>query len=35
MLEQHPMAWLVEVDGLIVDARTLPPRCGTRRAGGV
>jgi hypothetical protein len=24
MLEQHPMAWLVEVDGLIVDAGTLP-----------
>jgi hypothetical protein len=24
MLEQHPMAWLVEVDGLIVDARMLP-----------
>ena len=26
MIEQHPMAWLVEVDGgFIVDARTLPP----------
>lgn len=25
MLEQHPLAWLVEVDGLIVDARMLPP----------
>lgn len=24
MIEQHPMAWLVEVDGLILDARTLP-----------
>ncbi len=24
MLEQHPMAWLVEVDGFIVDARCLP-----------
>jgi hypothetical protein len=24
MLEQHPLAWLVEVDGFIVDARTLP-----------
>jgi hypothetical protein len=24
MLEQHPVAWLVEVDGFIVDARTLP-----------
>jgi len=24
MLEQHPMAWLVEIDGLIVDARALP-----------
>ncbi len=23
-IEQHPMAWLVEVDGFIVDARTLP-----------
>jgi hypothetical protein len=25
VLEQHPLAWLVEVDGLIVDARSLPP----------
>jgi hypothetical protein len=24
MLEQHPMAWIVEVDGLLVDARALP-----------
>jgi hypothetical protein len=24
VLEQHPIAWLVEVDGLIVDARMLP-----------
>ena len=32
MLEQHPMAWLVEVDGFIVDARTLPAECRTRRA---
>ncbi|MDP9133254.1 MAG: DUF6398 domain-containing protein [Actinomycetota bacterium] len=24
MLEQHPMAWIVELDGLLVDARTLP-----------
>lgn len=24
MLELHPMAWLVEADGFIVDARTLP-----------
>jgi hypothetical protein len=23
MLEQHPMAWTVEVDGLLVDARML------------
>jgi hypothetical protein len=23
MLEQHPMAWIVEVDGLLVDARML------------
>jgi hypothetical protein len=24
MLEQHPVAWLVEVDGFIADARALP-----------
>jgi hypothetical protein len=24
MLKQHPLAWLLEVGGLIVDARTLP-----------
>jgi hypothetical protein len=24
MIEQHPMAWLVEVDGFILDARALP-----------
>jgi hypothetical protein len=24
MIEQHPTAWLVEVDGFIVDARLLP-----------
>ena len=24
MLEQHPVVWLVEVDGFIIDARTLP-----------
>lgn len=24
MIEQHPMAWLVEVNGFILDARTLP-----------
>lgn len=24
MLEQHPLAWLVEVNGFLVDARTLP-----------
>lgn len=24
MLEQHPLAWLVQVNGLLVDARTLP-----------
>jgi hypothetical protein len=24
MLEQHPMSWMVMVDGFIVDARTLP-----------
>jgi hypothetical protein len=25
MLEQHPLAWIVEVNGLLVDARMLPP----------
>jgi hypothetical protein len=25
MLEQHPLAWLVEMDGLIIDARMLSP----------
>jgi hypothetical protein len=25
MLEQHPLAWIVEVNGFLVDARTLPP----------
>jgi hypothetical protein len=25
LLEQNPLAWLIEVDGLIVDARTMPP----------
>jgi hypothetical protein len=24
MLEQHPLAWIVEVNGFLVDARTLP-----------
>jgi hypothetical protein len=24
MLEQHPLAWIVELNGLLVDARTLP-----------
>jgi len=24
MLEQHPLAWLVSVDGIPVDVRTLP-----------
>ncbi|MGB0091935.1 MAG: DUF6398 domain-containing protein [Solirubrobacteraceae bacterium] len=24
MLERHPMAWIVQVDGFLVDARTLP-----------
>ncbi|HEX5852472.1 MAG TPA: DUF6398 domain-containing protein, partial [Solirubrobacteraceae bacterium] len=24
MLEQHPLAWIVEVNGLLVDARALP-----------
>jgi hypothetical protein len=25
MLEQHPLTWMVMVNGFIVDARTLPP----------
>lgn len=25
LLEQHPYAWYVEINGLVVDARTLPP----------
>jgi hypothetical protein len=25
VLERHPLAWLVEVDGFILDARSLPP----------
>jgi hypothetical protein len=25
MLEQHPMAWIVEIGGVLIDARTLPP----------
>ncbi len=25
MLQRHPYAWLIEVDGLLVDARALPP----------
>jgi hypothetical protein len=25
MLEHHPVAWLIEVNGLVVDARWLPP----------
>ena len=25
LLAQNPLAWLIEVDGLIVDARTMPP----------
>jgi hypothetical protein len=25
ILEQHPMAWMISVNGFIVDARTLPP----------
>lgn len=24
MLERHPLAWLVQVNGFLVDARTLP-----------
>lgn len=31
MLEQHPIAWLVDVDGLVVDVRTLPATCRPRR----
>ncbi|MGZ6639918.1 MAG: DUF6398 domain-containing protein [Solirubrobacteraceae bacterium] len=26
LLAEHPLAWLVKVDGLIVDARMLPPQ---------
>lgn len=25
LLERHPMAWMISVNGLIVDARTMPP----------
>jgi len=25
VLAQHPLAWLVEVDGLLVDLRSMPP----------
>ena len=25
LLARHPYAWLVEIDGLIVDVRALPP----------
>ncbi len=25
ILERHPMAWMISVNGLIVDARTMPP----------
>jgi hypothetical protein len=25
MIQQHPVAWFVEVDGIVVDARMLPP----------
>ena len=25
LLEAHPLAWLIEVNGMIVDARWLPP----------
>ncbi len=24
MLEQHPMAWIVEINGFLIDARQLP-----------
>jgi hypothetical protein len=24
MLEQHPMAWIVEINGFLIDARRLP-----------
>jgi hypothetical protein len=33
VLEQHPLAWLVEFNGLFVDARTLPPTFRTSRDG--
>jgi hypothetical protein len=32
MIEQHPMAWLAEVDGFIVDARTFPQSYRTKPA---
>jgi hypothetical protein len=25
LLEHHPMAWMIEVNGVLVDARTMPP----------
>ena len=25
LLAENPLAWLIEVDGFIVDARTMPP----------
>jgi hypothetical protein len=35
MLEQHPLTWMVMVNGFIVDVRTLPPEIqdGARRRG--
>jgi uncharacterized protein YfaT (DUF1175 family) len=35
LLEDHPLAWLVEVNGMIVDARWLPPelQAEARRSG--
>jgi hypothetical protein len=35
LLERHPMAWMISVDGFIVDARTMSPEIQTeaRRRG--
>ncbi|MBI3855903.1 MAG: hypothetical protein HY293_09465 [Planctomycetes bacterium] len=35
MIEQNPMAWMISVNGFLVDARTAPPeiQAGARRLG--
>ena len=35
MLEQHPLAWIVEINGLMVDARMLPEELQKKPGGGV